>query len=169
MQWSLLAEVSICAGNSKEKRPLPRSDTFYVAHVQELPWQRVIFTTWYQTGFCGSNLVIQRLTVVWRQTKLMYLGPTKQKILIYFVLLSLLSQFHLWKYQLHNLEHFKQHEKPRNDHAVQAAILTLRAQCHYSVIQLWACVLFVSLNWFQDLFYKLVWLVHDHGLRKCQI
>ena len=37
---------------------------------------------------------------------------------------------------LHNLEHFKQHEKPRNDHAVQAAILTLRAQCHYSVIQL---------------------------------
>ena len=24
---SLLAEVSICAGNSKEKRPLPRSDT----------------------------------------------------------------------------------------------------------------------------------------------
>jgi hypothetical protein len=34
---SLLAEVSICAGNSKEKRPLPRSDTFSVAHVQELP------------------------------------------------------------------------------------------------------------------------------------
>jgi hypothetical protein len=29
--------VSICAGNSKEKRPLPRSDTFSVAHVQELP------------------------------------------------------------------------------------------------------------------------------------
>ena len=26
-QTSLLAEVSICAGNSKEKRPLPRSDT----------------------------------------------------------------------------------------------------------------------------------------------
>ena len=26
-QLSLLAEVSICAGNSKEKRPLPRSDT----------------------------------------------------------------------------------------------------------------------------------------------
>ena len=25
--YSLLAEVSICAGNSKEKRPLPRSDT----------------------------------------------------------------------------------------------------------------------------------------------
>jgi hypothetical protein len=58
---SLLAEVSICAGNSKEKRPLSRSDTFSVAHVQELPWQRVVFTTWYQTGFCGSNLVIQRL------------------------------------------------------------------------------------------------------------
>jgi hypothetical protein len=70
---------------------------------------------------------------------------------------------------LHNLEHFKQHEKPRNDHAVQAAILTLRAQCHYSVIQLWACVLFVSQNRFQNLFYKLVWLVHDHGLRKCRI
>jgi hypothetical protein len=42
---SLLAEVSICAGNSKKKKPLPRSDTFSVAHVQELPWQRVIFTT----------------------------------------------------------------------------------------------------------------------------
>jgi hypothetical protein len=27
VQPSLLAEVSICAGNSKEKRPLPRSDT----------------------------------------------------------------------------------------------------------------------------------------------
>jgi hypothetical protein len=27
--------------------------------------------------------------------------------LISFVLLSLLSQFHLWKYQLHNLEHFQ--------------------------------------------------------------
>ena len=27
MNISLLAEVSICAGNSKEKRPLPRSDT----------------------------------------------------------------------------------------------------------------------------------------------
>jgi hypothetical protein len=26
-RYSLLAEVSICAGNSKEKRPLPRSDT----------------------------------------------------------------------------------------------------------------------------------------------
>jgi hypothetical protein len=27
---SLQAEVSICAGNSKEKRPLPRSDTYPV-------------------------------------------------------------------------------------------------------------------------------------------
>jgi hypothetical protein len=27
--------------------------------------------------------------------------------LLSFVLLSLLSQFHLWKYQLHNLEHFQ--------------------------------------------------------------
>ena len=27
VKGSLLAEVSICAGNSKEKRPLPRSDT----------------------------------------------------------------------------------------------------------------------------------------------
>jgi hypothetical protein len=127
----------------------------------------VIFTTWYQTGFCGSNLVIQRLTVVWRQTNVS--RPDKTEKLLSFVLLSLLSQFHLWKYQLHNLEHFKQHEKPRNYHAVQASILTLRAQCHYSVIQLWACILFVFLNRFQNLFYKMVWLVHDHGLRKCQI
>jgi hypothetical protein len=152
---------------AKEKRPLPRSDTFSVAHVQKLPWQRVMFTTWYQTGFCGSNLEIQRLTVVWRQTNVS--RPDKTERLLSFVLLSLLSQFHLWKYQLHNLEHFKQHEKPRNDHGVQAAILTLRAQWHYSVIQLWACVLFVYLNRLQNLFYKLVWLVHDHGLRKCQI
>jgi hypothetical protein len=28
--YSLLAEVSICAGNSKEKRPLPRSDTSFI-------------------------------------------------------------------------------------------------------------------------------------------
>jgi hypothetical protein len=87
----------------------------------------------------------------------MYLGPIKPKILLSFVLLSLISQFELWRYQLHNLERFKQHEKPRNDHAVQADILTLRAQCHYSVIQLWACVLSVSLKRFQNLLYTLVW------------
>jgi hypothetical protein len=63
---------------AKEKRPLPRSDTFSVAHVQELPWQLVNFTTWYQTGFCGSNLVIQRLTVVWRQTNVSWPDKTEK-------------------------------------------------------------------------------------------
>ena len=28
---SLLTEVSICAGNSKEKRPLPRSDRHFLS------------------------------------------------------------------------------------------------------------------------------------------
>jgi hypothetical protein len=110
---SLLAEVSICAGNSKEKRPLPRSDTFSVARMQELPWQRVIFTTWYQTCFCGSNLVIQRLTVVWRQTNVS--RPDKTEKIAFFCSSVTSFTVHLWKYQLHNLEHFKQHEKPRND------------------------------------------------------
>jgi hypothetical protein len=104
LSHSLLAEVSICAGKRRRRdlcQPLPGSDTFSVAHVHKLPWQRVIFITWYQTGFCGSNLVIQRLNVVWRQTN--YLGPIKQKRLLSFVLLSLLSQFHLWKYQLYRV------------------------------------------------------------------
>jgi hypothetical protein len=90
---------------AKEKRPQPRSDTLSAAHAQGLPWHRVTFTTWYQAGFYGNNLLNQRLTVVWRQTNVS--RPDKTEQIAFFCLLSLLSQFHLWKCQLHNLEHIQ--------------------------------------------------------------
>ena len=46
-QVSLLAEVSICAGNSKEKRPLPRSDT---SSVHDRGRVKPVFKTSSETG-----------------------------------------------------------------------------------------------------------------------
>ena len=63
--------------------------------------------------------------------KQMYLGPRKQKKIAFFCSSAFDFTISFLKISI-TLSTFKQHEKPRNDHAGQAAILTLQAQCHYT-------------------------------------